>query len=56
MQFPSALLWIYMIVLVLSIIETDPASTLFVIIQNASLVTGTLMIIQGFPLFSFRTS
>ncbi|AXI11030.1 DUF2232 domain-containing protein [Oceanobacillus zhaokaii] len=52
-QFPSALLWIYMIVLVLSIIETDPASTLFVIIQNASLVTGTLMIIQGFSFIFF---
>ncbi|RDW16774.1 YybS family protein [Oceanobacillus chungangensis] len=53
LQFPSTLLWIYMIVLVFSIIETDPASTLFVILQNASLVTGTLMIIQGFSFIFF---
>ncbi|RDW15232.1 DUF2232 domain-containing protein [Oceanobacillus arenosus] len=53
LQFPSSLLWIYMIVLLFSIIETDHTSTLFVMIQNASLITGTLMIIQGFSFIFF---
>ncbi|MFD2045655.1 YybS family protein [Ornithinibacillus salinisoli] len=53
LQFPVAIIWIYFIALVVSLLQQDPDSILFMGLQNVLILTGFFMAIQGFSFFFF---
>jgi uncharacterized protein YybS (DUF2232 family) len=48
LQLPASLIWIYLIAILLMLIDTDPAGTFSIMVQNVVMLVGLFMIIQGF--------
>ncbi|RLL41755.1 DUF2232 domain-containing protein [Oceanobacillus piezotolerans] len=55
LRFPKTIIWVYFIALLLSFFVTDTSSMFFVIIQNAQVLLGAVLVIQGFSLIFFYT-
>jgi len=53
LRFPSSLIWIYLIALLLSFIEMEPTSSFSIVIQNVTMLIGLLLVIQGFSFIFF---
>lgn len=53
LKFPSAILWVYILALLVSIFETNTSSGLFIGAQNVISLTGFLMILQGITFIFF---
>ncbi|GAB3053885.1 YybS family protein [Virgibacillus ainsalahensis] len=53
LQFPTALIWIYLAALIFSFIEMDSSSIFYLAAENAMVLTGLLMAIQGFSFIFF---
>lgn len=48
LRFPTAIIWIYFLALVISLFNSDPASTIYIAVENVLMLTGLMMAIQGF--------
>lgn len=53
LQFPVAIVWIYLFALILSYFNSDPSSTINMAAENVLVLTGLLMAIQGFSFIFF---
>lgn len=53
LQFPTAIVWIYIIALLVILFENNTSSSIFIGAQNIITLTGFLMIIQGFSFLFF---
>src|SRR5699024_3095428 len=52
-NFPISLIWIYLITIVLSFINLDPDSTLYLAYVNAEVICIAFLVIQGFSFIFF---
>ncbi|WP_100011681.1 YybS family protein [Lentibacillus sediminis] len=52
LEFPIALIWIYLVALIVSLFP-EPGSILFLAAQNVLMLTGILLMIQGFSFIFF---
>lgn len=53
--FPSAILWIYLVTLIVSLFQPEPTGMVFLITQNVALLTGMLLILQGLSFVFYYT-
>ncbi|WP_085993804.1 YybS family protein [Oceanobacillus senegalensis] len=53
LRIPSVFLWIYLVVLILSFVEPNTGSALYVVIQNVLVMVSILLTIQGFSFIFF---
>lgn len=53
LQFPTAIVWIYIIGILVSVFERNPTSGLFIGAQNVLSLAGFLMILQGYSFIFF---
>lgn len=52
-RFPTSLIWIYLLAMIVSLFQTDPNSTVFIAVQNVLILTGLLLALQGFSFIFF---
>lgn len=48
LQFPTSIIWIHLLAIIGTLFQTDPNGTFFIALQNIMMLTGFLMILQGF--------
>ncbi|WP_047980144.1 YybS family protein [Ornithinibacillus contaminans] len=53
MQFPPAIIWIYLIGILVSFVQPDPTGTIAIAVQNIVMLVGLLMVLQGFSFIFF---
>jgi uncharacterized protein YybS (DUF2232 family) len=53
LKLPVSLVWIYFFALIFTFFELDPNGTLYLAVNNVLMLTGFLMVIQGFSLIFF---
>lgn len=54
-KLPASVIWLYLIVIIASLISSDPNSIMYVGVQNALIILETLLVIQGFSFIFFFT-
>lgn len=47
LTFPSAILWVYLITMLITLTQPDPEGMLFITVQNVLMLAGMLIMIQG---------
>jgi uncharacterized protein YybS (DUF2232 family) len=55
LRFPTSLIWIHLLAIIGTLFQTDTSGTFFIALQNVIMLTGLLMIIQGFSFIFFYT-
>lgn len=53
LTFPSAILWVYLITMLLTFTQPDPEGMLFIAVQNIMLLASVLILIQGVSFIFF---
>lgn len=53
LKLPASIIWLYLLVIIASFFNLDPASTLFTGVQNALFILEMLLVIQGFAFIFF---
>lgn len=53
MQFPPAIIWIYLLGILVSFFQPDPNGTVAIAVQNIIMLVGLLMVLQGFSFIFF---
>jgi len=55
LSFPPAILWIYLVAILMTLFQTDQEGMFFITIQNVVMLAGMLMLIQGLSLIFYYT-
>ncbi|GGN57645.1 MULTISPECIES: YybS family protein [Oceanobacillus] len=55
LKLPTSIIWLYLIVIIASLISSDPNSIMYVGVQNALIILEMLLVIQGFSFIFFFT-
>ncbi|MFD1851010.1 YybS family protein [Oceanobacillus bengalensis] len=55
LRFPSSIIWVYLMALILSFLITDPSNFLYIAVQNMLILTELIVLIQGFSFIFFYT-
>lgn len=55
LTFPTAILWIYFVAILLTLFQPDPEGLLFLAVQNIVVLAGMLMFLQGLSLVFYYT-
>ncbi|GGA70264.1 YybS family protein [Ornithinibacillus halotolerans] len=53
LRFPTVLIWIYLLAIVISLFQNDPTSPVFTAIQNVLMLTGLFVVLQGLSFIFF---
>jgi uncharacterized protein YybS (DUF2232 family) len=53
LRFPTAVIWIYFLAILVSFFQTESNGTIVIALQNILMLVGLLMVIQGFSLIFF---
>lgn len=48
LRFPAAIIWVYLLALLVTLFETNEASSFLVAVENILVVLGAILVIQGF--------
>lgn len=52
-RFPTSVIYIYLLAMIVSLFQTDPNSTIFIALQNVLILTELLLVLQGFSFIFF---
>ncbi|HLR53003.1 MAG TPA: YybS family protein [Candidatus Avamphibacillus sp.] len=55
LSFPPAILWVYLVAILMTLFQTDHEGMFFIIIQNVVMLAGMLMLIQGLSFIFYYT-
>lgn len=55
LRLPVAIIWVYLVALIISLFTSDPNSVLFIFVNNIMTLIGLLLILQGFSFMFFFT-
>src|SRR5690625_7638344 len=55
LRLPVAILWVYFISLIIMLMDLDPSSSIYLVINNVLSLVGILIVLQGLSFFFFMT-